>query len=360
MVPNMYIDNMEERLLKYEEYWEMKNHDRPLISVCAPNGKNIPVPEFKGTIKERRWDEDYVIARARAGMASTYYAGESLPTLWPNLGPDIFSAYLGSEILYEESTSYAESFVENWKDVKITFSEDNVYWKKICAMTDRMLNDSKGDYIVGLTDLHEGMDALVSMRGPEKLCMDIYDEPDEVKRVLGEVQAAFKTVLEKSFALFEGRQKGTTCWMDIYHPGKWYVSSSDFIYLISPETFEEFSRESIRMEAEIIGNNIYHLDGIGSKRHLDRLLEMPEINGIQWVYGAGQPTAAYWIDVLKKIQDAGKMIEISCVPGDMEALFSSGLKPEGVRYSLWAESAEQADAIIKQAEEVYKKSRVFI
>lgn len=356
----MYIDNWSQRLERYEEYWEKRNHDRPLLSITAPGERRRKAPEFHGTLRERWWNEDYILESARAGMESTYFAGESLPALCPNLGPDVFAAFLGSEIVYEESTSYAKPFVEDWSQVHIRFDESNAYWQKICSMTEHFLQDAKGDYLVGVTDLHEGMDALVSMRGPENLCMDLYDQPEEVKRVLGEVQEAFAVILKKSYGLFEGKQKGTTNWMGIYHPGRWYVSSSDFIYLVSPEVFDEFSRESIRREAEIIGNNIYHLDGIGSKRHLDKLLEMPEIHGIQWVYGAGQPTAAYWIDTLKAIQDAGKLIEIFCVPEDMEALFQCGLKPEGVRYSLSAESREQADAIIRQAEEAYRKTRIFL
>lgn len=355
-----YVSNLGERLAGYEAYWEKKNHDRPILSICAPNGKQGKPLEFHGTLQERWWDEDHVLASARNAMETTYFAGEALPILWPNLGPDVFAAFLGSEIIYEESTSYAKPFVEDWKQVHISFDENNAYWQKICHMTERFLQESHGDFLVGLTDLHEGMDALVSMRGPEALCMDLYDEPDEVKRVLLEVQEAFAVILEKSYELFEGKQKGTTNWMGIYHPGRWYVSSSDFIYLVSPEVFDEFSKESIRQEAKIIGNNIYHLDGIGSKRHLDKLLEMPEIHGIQWVYGAGQPTAAYWIDTLKAIQDAGKLIEITCEPEDMRALFSSGLKPEGVRYSLWAESREQADQIIREAEEAYKTTKIFL
>ncbi len=355
-----YVDNMEERLDRYEAYWEKKNHDRPILNLCAPNGKRGNPPEFSGTLQERWWDEDYILSAARNSMETTYYAAESLPILCPNLGPDVFAAFLGSEIVYEESTSYAKPFVEDWSQVHISFDENNAYWQKICHMTEHFLQESRGDFLVGLTDLHEGMDALVSMRGPEALCLDLYDDPDEVKRVLKEVQEAFSVILEKSYQLFEGKQKGTTNWMGIYHPGRWYVSSSDFIYLISPEVFDEFSRESIRREAQIIGNNIYHLDGIGSKRHLEKLLEMPEIHGIQWVYGAGQPTAAHWIDTLKQIQDAGKLVEINCEPEDMKALFSCGLKPEGVRYSVWAKSPEQADQIVREAEEAYKMTKIFL
>ena len=352
----MYVRDMEKRLQRYAEYWARENHDRPIVSISAPK-KNVKIQDFTyaGTLRERWWDEEWQIKRARAAMESTYYAGESLPVLNPNLGPDIFAAFLGCELDYGEDTSWSVHTVEDWSDHHFTFDPENVYWKKILSMTEHYLRDSGGDYLVGVTDIHQGMDALVSMRGPENVCLDVFDSPQEVKRVLGEVESVFKTVLTKSFEMIEKYQKGTTNWMGIYHPERWYVSSSDFIYLISPGVFDEFSDESIRREAKIIGNNIYHLDGVGSARHIDKLLEMPEINGIQWVYGSGQPTAAHWIELLKKIQAAGKLIEINCVTSDIFPLLESGLKPEGLRLSLGVGSEEEADSLIRDVERFYAK-----
>ena len=354
----MYIQDMEKRQKKYAEYWAKENHDRPILSITAPrkNAKKIQGTKYPGSLRESWWDEDWLIKNARASMENTYFAGEALPILNPNLGPDVFAAYLGCELDYGDDTSWSIHMIDDWADHHFTFDPENIYWKKIYSMTEHFLKDSAGDYLVGLTDIHQGMDALVSLRGPEAVCLDVFDSPEEVRRVLAEIEEVFKTTLYKSFELVEKYQKGTTNWMGIYHPGRWYVSSSDFIYLISPDTFDEFSSESIRREAEIIGDNIYHLDGVGSARHLDKLLEMPEINGIQWVYGAGQPTAAHWIDLLKRVQAAGKMIEVNCVASDIMPLLESGLKPEGLRFSLGMNSEEEADQMIRDVERFYAKN----
>ncbi len=50
--------------------------------------------------------------------------------------------------------------------------------KKMLQMTDALVEDARGDYLVGITDLHPGADGLVSLRGPEGLCMDLFDSPD--------------------------------------------------------------------------------------------------------------------------------------------------------------------------------------
>lgn len=352
----MYVSNMEERKERYAQYWNKENHDRPIINVGAPkDNRNYISREYTGTVKERWWDTEYIIERARMNMANTYYAAESMPILNPNLGPDIMAAFLGCEIEYGEHTSWAHPIVDDWSKFNFKFDENNIYWKKIVEMTNAFLDDSKGNYIVGVTDLHQGMDALVALRGPETLCMDLYDYEDEVRKALNEVEEAFKTVLYKSYEMISKKQKGMTNWMGIYHPESWFVSSSDFIYMISPTNFDDFSKQGIINEAKIIGNNIFHLDGEGSAKHLDKLLEMPEVHGIQWVYGDGAPTARHWIERYKRIQDAGKLLEIPCTYDDLPDLLSCGLKPEGVRFNLGASSQEQADYIVKMVTDAYKR-----
>ena len=75
---------------------------------------------------------------------------------------------------------------------------------------------------------------------------------------------------------------------------------------------------------------LYHLDGPQALRHLDLLLEIPEIDAIQWVPGAGRDYWADWIHVYRKIQEAGKSLQLLSVPvTDLHLLFES-LRPEGV------------------------------
>ena len=56
--------------------------------------------------------------------------------------------------------------------------------------------------------------------------------------------------------------------------------------------------------------SIYHLDGPGQIPHLDILLEIPELDGIQWVPGAGNPGtgSAEWFPMYRRIQEKGKLL----------------------------------------------------
>ena len=90
--------------------------------------------------------------------------------------------------------------------------------------------------------------------------------------------------------------------------------ASDFSYMISPAMFAEFVRPELQASCRRLANSFYHLDGVGQLAHLDLLLEMPELNGIQWVPGAGQPDWRHWPDVFRRIRAAGKLIQVYAWP----------------------------------------------
>jgi hypothetical protein len=123
--------------------------------------------------------------------------------------------------------------------------------------------------------------------------------------------------------------------------------------MISTQMYEELVVGELLEELDFLDASIYHLDGLDALKHLDRLLAIDKLKGIQWVYGAGQPTASHWIPVLKKIQDAGKMIQIDVVPEELDIMLEN-LKPEGVMYTINARTEEEGRALMKKVER-YKR-----
>ncbi len=342
---------------KYVEYWNKENHDRPLLGIAASLGKKIPAPMQPDEMIDRWLDTEYVIQSARRHMENTWYGAESYPNWYPNLGPDIFGATYGAEFVFEETTSYSIPFIKDWADYpELTFDHKNKWWQKILEMTQAGIADAKGDYLVSLTDFHAGADGLVSIRGPELLAMDIYDEPEAIKKASMKMFRDLVKQIDETFAMTQTVQDGTSNWMGLWHPEKWYVTSCDFSTMLSVDMFNEFILPELQEELKWLDNHsIYHLDGPGALRHLDVLLQQENLNGVQWVYGAGQPTAAHWIPTLKKIQDAGKLIHVEATLEDLPVLFEN-LKPEGVFYNVGGvSSVEEGQAVVKAAEKAYHK-----
>jgi 5-methyltetrahydrofolate--homocysteine methyltransferase len=89
---------------------------------------------------------------------------------------------------------------------------------------------------------------------------------------------------------------------------------SDFAYMISPRMFERFVMPDIAACCEVLDHAFYHLDGKGQIPHLDMLLSLERLRGIQWIPGDGQPPAESWLPVLRRIRDAGKLCQLYVSP----------------------------------------------
>jgi len=343
----------------YDKFWNKKNHNRPLMSMYAPSGTYIHKDIKKPADISERWvDSSYILEKARLNIENTCYEGDAFPTIYPNLGPDILGAVCGCNLLFGEDTSWAEHFVKDWSTLKpIVFEENNKWLLALEKLTKEIIEGCNGEFLVGVTDLHPGTDGLVSLRGPERLCYDLIDCPEMLQKRMDELFVIHKKLLQRQNAMISKVHKGSTNWMGIWHPEKnWYVVSSDFSALISTEDFETFVVPGLIDEINYLPASIYHLDGPDALRHLDRLLKIDKLDGVQWVQGAGAPPAREWLDVYKKIQAAGKLVVANCEPADIGPICEA-LEPEGVHLNCYCSSQAEAIDLIELANKTVKKRR---
>ncbi|MBN2312007.1 MAG: trimethylamine corrinoid protein 2 [Candidatus Hydrogenedentes bacterium] len=333
MMPIERIPDWERRLARQDAFWDCAVLDRPVVTISVPR----PVPERPwpaekqyATYRDRWMDTERVVEDALAAALNTEYLGDALPSAWPNLGPEVFSAFFGIDLEYTADTSWAVPAVTDWADVShLRFSEDNPYWKKLLEMTDALLDAGKGVYYVGISDIHPGGDAIAAFREPIDLNTDLLTAPDAVKALLRHVNETYAGVFDFYYDKLTKAGQACTSWPGIVSTRKWYVPSNDFSCMISKEMFDEFFLPGIIEECRHTEASIYHLDGPGALRHLDSLLAIEELNAIQWVYGAGNGTASDWTAVYQRCQQAGKGIQLSLVLRELDWLFEN-LRPEGV------------------------------
>ena len=166
----------------------------------------------------------------------------------------------------------------------------------------------QGNVIMGMVDLGGVLDILATFRTTDNLIYDLYDEPEEVKRVIKEIQVLWLRFYREINEILKGSQ-GYSDWSSIYYENPGYMLQSDFSFMISPDMFKEFAYEELHSTAGQLHNAFYHLDGIGELPHLDLLLQSSNIAGIQWVPGEGDPKKKDWSEVYAKIGKSGKKIQ---------------------------------------------------
>jgi hypothetical protein len=274
----------------YLQYWARENHESPILCLTVQKDKTIPWPAKKHVGAKEHWfDTEYMLERAKAGFQNTYFGEDSLPICRPNLGPDLFAALYGIPMEFGEDTSWSIHTLEDWSAYAPFKIEGlNEYYKKILEMTEAAVLDGRDKYLVGVTDIHTGVDCMAAMHGPETFCIDTLERPDFIRRgTMDLCLEALKPFITELVDITCRYQEGTTNWVGIWYPGRWYVTSCDFICMISGDMFEELVLEEPEAELDFLDAGIFHLDGPGALRHLDRLFEIKQLKGIQWVYGPG-------------------------------------------------------------------------
>jgi 5-methyltetrahydrofolate--homocysteine methyltransferase len=146
------------------------------------------------------------------------------------------------------------------------------------------------------------------------LRLDLYDTPEEVARLAGAITRLWLRYYDELYAIIQTAGHGTTPWAPIWSPQRCYMLQSDFSYMISPRMFERFVLPDIAACCEALDHGFYHLDGKGEIPHLDLLLSLERLRGIQWIPGDGAPPPEEWLPLLKRIREAGKLCQVYVTP----------------------------------------------
>ena len=352
------MQNLEHTKKYAEAFWRQELIDRPYVAVTAPKkgmerdyqeGHMLywPFPSLKACESEDYGD---LFAKASKIIDATHYAGEALPCFEPTLGPDEYAAFLGCKISGREGeiTTWAEPVVENWDDFQVKLDKSQgSYYQKMRRYYEAAAEYGEDKFLLSMLDLHSNLDALSALRGPQNLCLDLMDCPDTIERVLKEVNDTYEDIYGMAYDAGNMRKWGTMGWSPIYCEDKSAVVQCDFCCMISPEQSRRFLIPSLIREASVLDHCVYHYDGKDALCHLDDILGIKEIDCIQWIAGAGQPRTIEWMDLLKKIQAAGKSLWVFDWTSEEIKAHYKELEPNKVAFSLNAATEDEADELIE-------------
>lgn len=296
-------------------------------------------------LKARWYDEEYQLERFLGQIAGKTFHGETFPVFWPNVGPNVLAGCYGAPLEFGEVTSWAEPILDDY-DRPLVLDWDSEYLQKLDSLTRLALERCPGKFLVGYTDIHPGLDWLAALRGSQQLCLDLFDRPADVKAALRVITPDFLRFYDHCAAPLAAAGQPSVSWMAIPALGRMHIPSCDFAALISPRHFREFALPLLAEEVQAMTHNIYHLDGKGAIRHLDAILELPNVQAIQWVQGvADDQPILQWIPLIRRIQAAGKSVVVDLVPAELDE-FMAAVRPEGILLCLPSEGEEEELALL--------------
>lgn len=352
---------------RFKSWWEIDLVDRALIQVWAPRKGKEDLWNEQGneggvftsykTIKEwkkNKFDYNFLIGKQKEFLSSVYYGGDAFPTFCINLGPGSIAADFGCNANFRDETIwYGPPILKNYKNIENKYlQEKNVIWGITQRLTKISSENSNNNYFVTAADLGMNLDIIASLRGAERMLFDLLEHPKEVKKLISIVSDIFINKYDKLYDLVKNRQDFFLGWLPVYSEGKNYPIQCDFSAMISPKMFEEFIVSDLVKISKHLDKSIYHLDGPDAVRHLDIILDIKDIDAIQWAPGKGSPSAVHWIPMLKKIQKKKKALVVYAEnPKEVERLLEE-LEPEGLLISTKANSEEEADEIVKNVKKL--------
>ncbi|MBR2460197.1 MAG: hypothetical protein IKB34_03085 [Clostridia bacterium] len=339
---------------EYEKFWERKNEVRPILNLTYRKEGTTPY-RAPANLVERWLDEEFIFTAHKHNLEVNGYLAEGIPFLFTNLGPGCLAACIGGSYKLAPRTVWfdRDPIVNDWENPpEIALNEQSEMWQHLMRLQNKYSTDP--DVCFSITDLGGIMDVVASLRSTEPLLYDLYDYPDEVR-------AFTKKVTELWFKAFDSqveqvRKAGLpfNSWMNIPSEKPWYPLQCDFCAMISPKQFEQFVLPELVQQVNYMDRSIYHLDGPGEIPHIDMLLDIPGLTGIQWTSGDGERPLwdEKWFGLYKKIQDKKKNLVLlgGINERDMagaERLIKS-IDPTGVYISIWASGREKAEDIVEK------------
>lgn len=326
--------------------------DRAPVGFSPYNTFSPEKPHHKSwaSLKKRWFDVEYIVEDFIDHISKTEYLAETFPVYMPNLGPNWFAACHGSPLVWGEDTTWTEPIIQDYeKDFgKIRFDRGSEAFRQMDTMTKYALERSDGNFLVGYTDFHPGIDCAAAWRDSQMLLMDLYDDKENVKRLLDLAEEHFFEVYEYFDSLLKGKKQLSVTWLNIPSFETMHVPSADFSSMISTEMFDEFVMLHLANECRNFTYNVFHVDGKGVARHLGSILTLPNVQAIQWVQGAGEDAPIIkWIPLIKKVLKAGKSVCIYILPSELEELISSFDTPEGLFLNIASSDPREQKEIIK-------------
>ncbi len=313
--------------------------DRPPLRFSRHNEQYENAQPFQPstrwpTLRERWMDSEYQVDTFLESIAGKTFDGDTFPYFWPNLGPEVWAAFYGMELEFGEVTSWSKPNIHNLEEFEdfagLVVEQSNAYLHKIREMTRLALEKCRGKALVGTTSWGPGIDCVAAWLEPQELAVNLLLNPDKVKRLLDISLEPFQALYEEIYQAAARAGCPSIGWMAIPCWEKGHIVQADFANMISPEQFDEFCLPWIKREIAPMEKVIFHLDGKGVARHLDRLLELEGIDAIQWVQGVGDDEPILqWVPLIKKIQKAGKSLVLDIKASELEGIISE-LDPEGL------------------------------
>ena len=296
--------NLEETKQRYINWW---NHKGIILNMWEHFQEGVqPHAEIMPPAPAKDLSQKWFDPQWRAEYLDWYVAHSSLkadilPVANTQLGPGSLAAILGGVFEGGEDTIWIHPNPDFTDE--IVFNPEHPNWILHKELLKACKAKANGHYFVGMPDLMEGLDVLAALKGTDRVLLDTVMQPEILEQQMQQINDIYFKVFDELYDIIREGDEMAFCYFSSWAPGKMSKLQSDISTMISQDDYRRFVQPFIREQCQKIDYTLYHLDGVGAMHHLPALLEIEELNAIQWTPGVGEPQGGSpkWYDLYKKI-----------------------------------------------------------
>ncbi|HCE45256.1 MAG TPA: hypothetical protein DET40_17085 [Lentisphaeria bacterium] len=328
----------------HKKWWKREN-SQILVSNYFPvripcGGLDIEIPPSQ------------MAARKMANAAAIADAGVPSDTLnvqAVNFGPALLPAMAGAGFEYDAHTSWSVHAYDSANLAKVeTFDPKHPLWQKYIQRLEPLLENWRWDtYLPSLADYLGPMDIVAGLIGSEKLAMELYDNPDDVKRLAADAAKLLSETISCELELHRkaGLADGVTDGFSVWLPGRGVRLSEDFSTLVGPGQFQEFFHQPDSYVCEKFDSVFMHVHS-GASQCLPGFLDVRKMGAIEFGNDPNGPGTDDRIEAGKLVQKKGHPLQFSSwnIRLDKEEILKivKSLDPKGLLVRFQTDSIEEA------------------
>ena len=346
--------NLEETKQRYINWW---NHKGIILNMWEHFQEGVqPHAEIMPPAPAKDLSQKWFDPQWRAEYLDWYVAHSSLkadilPVANTQLGPGSLAAILGGVFEGGEDTIWIHPNPDFTDE--IVFNPEHPNWILHKELLKACKAKANGHYFVGMPDLMEGLDVLAALKGTDRVLLDTVMQPEILEQQMQQINDIYFKVFDELYDIIREGDEMAFCYFSSWASGKMSKLQSDISTMISQDDYRRFVQPFIREQCQKIDYTLYHLDGVGAMHHLPALLEIEELNAIQWTPGVGEPQGGSpkWYDLYKKILAGGKSVMACWVTLDELKPLLDHIGADGVHLEMDFHNEKEVEQAMRIVEE---------
>ncbi|MCL2352694.1 MAG: hypothetical protein FWC55_09205, partial [Firmicutes bacterium] len=196
-----FAENWDKTKARFRGFWNGEIIDRCMAAAVAPRDNarfgDFPFPSDPEG-RESWWlDAERVFERQFDRIENTYYAGDAIPSISPDLGVAGHAGYFrGAGYAFGRDAIWFRPFIGGIGQGigGLVFDRETPLFRKTAEHCKYFCERSKGRVAVAMPKASGNADALAHALGSENLLVAMLEEPEETASALEKMQSAWEAV----------------------------------------------------------------------------------------------------------------------------------------------------------------------